>query len=159
MIKQGRWSLMGQEAIMRRKMISAIIFAIVMTIGMLVFIGLYIDERNLVQEKYREQYSTALGNVTEDIDSYIKAEGDKDMRYTRIVCDMSTADSFAFLIDNFTDRQKTVNELYTCLLKYPEQMTGKLEDVKEAVADMQQGLDKGYDKADEIIDSVNKKGN
>ena len=91
---------MDQQAIMKGKMISAIIFAIVMTIGMLVFIGLYIDERNLVQEKYREQYSTALGNVTEDIDSYIKAEGDKDMRYTRIVCDMSTADSFAFLIDN-----------------------------------------------------------
>ena len=47
MIKQGRWSLMGQEAIMKRKMISAIIFAVVMAIGMLVFIGLYMDERKV----------------------------------------------------------------------------------------------------------------
>ncbi len=159
MIKQGRWSLMGQEAIMKRKMISAIIFAVVMAIGMLVFIGLYMDERKVSQQKYREQYNESLSHVAEDIDSYLKAEGDKDMRYTRIVCDMSNADSFAFLLDDFTDKQKTVNELYTCLLKYPEQMSGKLEDVKAAVEDMKQELDKGYEKADEIVDSVNKKGN
>ena len=150
---------MNQESIMKGKMVTAIVIAVITLIGMLVFIGLYIDERNLVQQKYREQYNTALGNVCEDIDSYLNAEGDKDMRYTRIVCDMSNADSFAFLIDNFTEKQKTVNELYTCLLKYPEQMSGKLEEVKEAVSDMQQELDKGYEKADEIIDSVNKKGN
>lgn len=150
---------MDQQAIMKRKMISAIVFALIMAIGMLVFIGLYIDEKRIVQERYKEQYSTSLKHVSEDIDSYLNAEGDKDMRYTRIVCDMSTADSFAFLIDNYTEKQKTVNELYTCLLKYPEQMTGKLEDVKDAVEDMRQDLDKGYDKAEDIIDSVNKKGN
>ena len=150
---------MNQEAIMKRKMISAIIFAVIMAIGLLVFVGLYIDERKVSQQKYREQYNTCLSHVADDIDSYLNAEGDKDMRYTRIVCDMSNADSFAFLIDDFTDKQKTVNELYTCLLKYPEQMSGKLEDVKSAVEDMQQELDKGYEKADEIIASVNKKGN
>ena len=150
---------MDQQAIMKRKMISAIVFALIMAIGMLVFIGLYIDEKRIVQERYKEQYSTSLKHVSEDIDSYLNAEGDKDMRYTRIVCDMSTADSFAFLIDNYTEKQKTVNELYTCLLKYPEQMTGKLEDVKDAVEDMRQDLDKGYDKAEDIIDSVDKKGN
>ncbi|MBR6338327.1 MAG: hypothetical protein IKR76_11460 [Ruminococcus sp.] len=150
---------MDQQAIMKRKMISAIVFAVIMAIGLLVFIGLYIDETKLVQQKYREQYHTSLAHVSEDIDSYLNAEGDKDMRYTRIVCDASNADSFAFLLDDFTEKQKTVNELYTCLLKYPEQMREKLEDVKTAVNDMKQELDKGYEKADEIIASVNKKGN
>ena len=55
--------------------------------------------------------------------------------------------------------QIIVNELATCLLKYPEQMTGKLEDVKKAADDMAAGLDKGYDEAKEIVESINKKGN
>ncbi len=57
------------------------------------------------------------------------------------------------------EKQIIVNELSTCLLKYPDQMKGKLEDVKTAVDDMQQELDKGYEKAKEIVDSVDKKGN
>ena len=150
---------MNQEAIMKRKMVSAIIFSIITLIGMLVFIGLYIDETKLVQETYKAQYHTSLKHVSDDISSYLNAEGDKEMRYTRIVSDMSNADSFAFLIENFTDKQKIVNELATCLLKYPEQMKEKLPDVKQAVDDMQKELDKGYEEAQEIIDSVNKKGN
>ena len=150
---------MNQEAIMKRKMITAIIVSIVTIIGMLVFIGLYIDETKLVQQTYKEQYHTSLRHVSEDITSYLNSEGDKEMRYTRIVSDMSNADSFAFLIENFTEKQKTVNELATCLLKYPEQMREKLPDVKQAVDDMRQDLDKGYEEAQAIVDSVNKKGN
>lgn len=150
---------MDQTAIMKRKMISAIIICILAIVGMLVFIGLYIDEKEEVQKTYRSQYHTSLQHVEDDISSYLNAEGDTDMRYTRIVSDMSNAGSFAFLLDGFTDKQKTVNELYTVLLKYPEQMSTKLEDTLDAVKDMRQELDKGYDKAQEIIDSVDKKGN
>ena len=150
---------MNQEAIMKRKMVSAIIFSIITLIGMLVFIGLYIDETKLVQQTYKEQYHTSLKQVSSDITSYLNAEGDKEMRYTRIVSDMSNADSFAFLLQDFTEKQKIVNELSTCLLKYPEQMTEKLSDVQKAVDDMRQDLDKGYEEAQAIVDSVNKKGN
>ena len=150
---------MDQQAIMKRRMISAIVICIISIIGMLVFIGLYVDETRRVQETYRSQYHTSLKHAGDDITSYLNAEGDMEMRYTRLVSDMSNAGSFAFLIDGFTEKQIVVNELYTVLLKYPDQMKGKLEDVSEAVKDMQQELDKGYDKAQEIIDSVDKKGN
>lgn len=150
---------MNQEAIMKRKMVTAIIVSIVTIIGMLVFIGLYIDETKRVQETYKEQYHTSLKHVSDDITSYLNAEGDLEMRYTRIVANMSNADSFAFLLEDFTEKQKTVNELSTCLLKYPEQMSEKLEDVQKAVDDMRKDLDKGYEEAQAIVDSVNKKGN
>ena len=150
---------MNQEKIMKRKMVTAIALCIIAIVGMLVFIGLYIDEKNSVQQTYRSQYHTSLKHVSDDVTSYLEAEGDKEMRYTRLVSDMSNAGSFAFLIDGFTEKQIIVNELSTCLLKYPDQMKGKLEDVKTAVDDMQQELDKGYEKAKEIVDSVDKKGN
>ena len=150
---------MNQESIMKRRMVTAIALCIIAIVGMLVFIGLYIDEKNSVQQTYRSQYHTSLKHVSDDVTSYLEAEGDKDMRYTRLVSDMSNAGSFAFLIDGFTEKQIIVNELSTCLLKYPDQMKGKLEDVKTAVDDMQQELDKGYEKAKEIVDSVDKKGN
>ena len=150
---------MNQEGIMKRKMVTAIIICIITIIGMLVFIGLYIDESKRVQETFVAQYNTSLEHVSDDVASYLDSEGDKDMRYTRIVSDMNTASSYAFLIEDFTDKQKTVNELSTALLKYPEQMSGKLEDVKIAVDDMRNGLDKGYDEAQAIVDSLDKKGN
>ncbi len=150
---------MNQEKIMKRRMVTAIALCIIAIVGMLVFIGLYIDEKNSVQQTYRSQYHTSLKHVSDDVTSYLEAEGDKEMRYTRLVSDMSNAGSFAFLIDGFTEKQIIVNELSTCLLKYPDQMKGKLEDVKTAVDDMQQELDKGYEKAKEIVDSVDKKGN
>ncbi len=150
---------MNQEGIMKRRMVTAIVLCIIAMIACLVFIGLYIDESNRVQETFRSQYYTSLQHVSDDVTSYLESEGDKDMRYTRLVSDMNTASSYAFLIDNFTDKQIIVNELATCLLKYPEQMTGKLEDVKKAADDMAAGLDKGYDEAKEIVESINKKGN
>ena len=150
---------MNQETIMKRRMVTAIILCIITIIGMLVFIGLYIDETKRVQETYKAQYHTSLKHVSDDVTSYLSAEGDLEMRYTRLVSDMSNAASFAFLLDGFTEKQIIVNELATCLLKYPEQMREKLEDVKKAVDDMQQELDKGYEEAKEIVDSINKKGN
>ena len=58
------------------------------------------------------------------------------------------------------DQKRTVNELQTCMMKYPEQIQKKetLEDIRTAVTDMSQNLDKGYDEAAKVVDSINKKG-
>ena len=74
------------------------------------------------------------------------------------MADMNSVASFAFLLNDFEESQKSVNELYTCFLKYPEQMKEKLEESKTAVQDMLAGLDKGYEEADAIVESINKKG-
>ena len=151
---------MGQEELMKRRMVRAIIMTVISLIALVVFIGLYIDETHRVQETYRAQYKQSLYHVSEDISDYLSGEADYDMRYTRIVCDMSNANSFAFLIKDFTRQRKTVNKLYTCLLKYPEQMNNEemLKKVDKAVKDMAKDLDKGYDEADAIIDSIDKLG-
>ena len=139
-------------------MISAIIVAIVTLAALLVFIGLYIDETKRVQETYRKQYKINLAHVTEDLDSYINSEGDKDMRYTRLISDMSSVNSFAFLIDDFTEQQKAMNQINTALIKYPVQMKEKLEELREIVKDISNDLDKGYDNAFKLVDSLDKKG-
>jgi hypothetical protein len=139
-------------------MISAIILFILTFIAMLVFIGLYIDETRRTQETYRKQYRANLGHVVEDIVSYRNAEGDHALRYTRIVSDMSSANSFAFLIDSFDDEKKTINEITTCIMKYPDQMKTKLDDLETALNDILADLDKGYDEAAELVASIDKKG-
>ena len=45
------------------------------------------------------------------------------------------------------------------MVKYPEQMQGKLEDVKKALDHITENLDKGYREVNEIVDSVDKIGN
>lgn len=143
---------------MKRRMIRAIILFVITFIALLVFIGLFIDETRRVQETYRKQYKVAIGDVIDDLDSYINAEGDLDLRYMRIVSDMSSADSFAFLIDSFESEKKVINELHTCFMKYPEQMKEKLEETRTALQDILDELDKGYDEAAAVVESVNKKG-
>ena len=51
-----------------------------------------------------------------------------------------------------------MNELHYCLVKYPEQMKNKLEDVSKALKDVYDNLDKGYDEMREVVDSVDKMG-
>ena len=68
---------------------------------------------------------------------------------------MSNASSYAFLIDDFNYEQKTINEVSTALIKYPEQMSTKPEELNTAVNDI---LDKGYNEARAIVDSLDKKG-
>ena len=111
-----------------------------------------------MQETYRRQYRTGLIDVVEDIASYRNAEGDFDLRYRCIINDMSGANSFAFLIEDLDDEKKTINEVNTCLIKYPEQMSGKLEELEKALSDILDGLDKGYEEAQALVDSINKKG-
>ena len=143
---------------MKRRMISAIILFIITFIALLVFIALYMDEVRRVQETYRNQYRTSLGDVVEDIRSYRNGEGDMELRYMRILSDMSGANSFVFLIDDLGDEKKVINEVNTCIMKYPEQMRSKLDELETALQDILDGLDKGYDEAKALVDSIDKQG-
>ena len=146
---------------MKRRMIRAIILFIITFLALLVFIGLYIDETRRVQETYRTQFIANLAQTSESIQSYLDNDSDLDMRYRRIVSDMSSADTFVFLLDNVTEAQKiTVNELQSALLRYPEQMQERerMEALLEAVTDLQSNLDKGFDEAAAIVDSLDLKG-
>lgn len=149
---------MNQEKLMKRRMIRAIILFLITFVALIVFIALYIDETKRVQETYRKQYKTNLVKVSQDIDSYTNGEGDLELRYMRIVNDMSAANAFKFLIDSPEEEKRTINEITTCLMKYPEQMKEKLGDMKNALDDIIEDLDKGYDETQKVVDSVDKKG-
>ncbi len=149
---------MDQEKIMKRRMIRAIVLFIFTFIAMLVFIGLYIDETKRTQETYVAQYKDNLMHVSEDITSYLNNEGDLDMRYMRIVSDMSSANSFAFLVEDYEKEKVTINQLNACVIKYPEQTKQKLPELKTAIDDILANLDKGYKEADDFVSSIDKKG-
>lgn len=149
---------MNQEKILKRRMITALILWIITLIALLVFIGLYIDETRRVQETYRKQYKTELTHAVKEIDSYLENKGDTALRYKRITSYVTCASSYAFLIENsFDKQQKVINEVNTCMIKYPEQMSTRLEELKQAFDDIGADLDKGYEEAQAVVDSVNKK--
>ena len=151
----------SQETLMKRRMISAIILFVITLVAMLVFVGLYIDETKRTQETYYIQYKNDLSHVSEDVTSYLDAEGDKDFRYVRLISDMSSADSFAFLLTRLDeDKKKTVNELKYCIMRYPEQMQeeARLTELQKAVDDILAELDQGYEEAQALVDSVDKQG-
>lgn len=150
---------MNQDKIMKRRMITAIVLLIVTLITMCVFIGLYIDETHRVQETYRKQYRTELGHVSEELGLYLDAEGDHEFIYRRASSYMSCAASFAFLLNDFEEKQVVVNQIQSAMIKYPVQMNTKIGELKEAVDDILGDLDKGYDELREIIDSLELKGN
>lgn len=152
---------MTQERIMKKRMIRAIVLLVIALIALLVFIGLYIDEKHRVQETYRTQFNSYLVKASGSIDSYMNAEGDLPLRYRRILSDISCAEGFAFQMTGLTEDQKrSFNELHACLLKYPEQMQQeeKLTAMRTAVTDMSQNLDKGFDEVADIVASIDKKG-
>lgn len=148
----------GQEYLMRQKMLRAIVIAIILGIALTVFIALYVAETKRVQETYRAQYNKSLISVLEDIHSYQNADGDFELRYRILVADMSSANSFAFLLDDFTERQKSINGLYTVVIKYPEQTQKRIDEVEVIFADLTANLDKGYDEMDEFVASIDLKG-
>lgn len=152
---------MTQEQLMKRRMVRARVLLAITLVSLLIFIGLYIDETHRVQETYRAQFTDCLSNASASVDSYLDAEGDLPLRYRLILSDLSNANCFAFLINDLTaEQKKAVNELYTCMLKYPEQMqdTQRLNALKTAATDMSQNLDKGFEEAEDIVASVDKKG-
>ena len=71
---------------------------------------------------------------------------------------MGAARAFVFLIDDYTEQQKTINELYYCFVKYPVQMKEKLEQTGAALTHITEHLDKGYDEVNEIVNSIEKLG-
>ena len=146
---------MNQEKIMKAKMITAIVICIAALAGLFVFIGLYMDKSEEVIAKYMENLSAA----SEEIDIYLENGKDLPTRYNMIISDMGAARSLVFLIDDYTEEQKAINELHYCFVKYPEQMQGKLEDVEKALDHITENLDKGYREVNEIVDSVDKMGN
>jgi len=149
----------NQEILMKRRMIRAIVLFLLTLIALVVFIALYIDETKRVQETYRIQYITNIDHVIEDIDSYTNGGGDYPLRYMRIVNNMGSVSSFAFLINGIDDEKKiAINELNACVMKYPEQMKGKLDEMKKALSDVRDGLDKGYSEVNELVGSVDKMG-
>ena len=151
---------MTQEKLIRERIVVRTILLSITIIALVVFIGLYTDEKRHVQEAFTTRYEANLERVQEDILSYLEAEGDYEMRYTRLLTDMSTAKEFAFLIDNFADKQIIVNEMYTILLKYPEQMQEEenLKAMYTAVGDIRNHLDQGYVEAKELVNSIDKLG-
>lgn len=150
---------MNQEKIMKGKLVTTIILLIATVIALIVFIALYVDETRKTERNYRAHYRAEMQHLSGEIEGYLNTEGGYDTRYNMIIGYSSCAASYAFLMNDFEEQQKAVNELYTCFVKYPEQMSEKLEDVKTAVDHILDDLDKGYDELREIIDSIDKKGN
>lgn len=122
---------MNQEKIMKAKMITAMVICIAALAGLFVFIGLYMDKSEEVRKTYIAKYMENLSAASEEIDTYLESGKDLPTRYNMILSDMGAARSLVFLIDDYTEEQKAINELHYCFVKYPEQMQGKLEDVKK----------------------------
>lgn len=150
---------MNQEKIMKAKMVTAFIMFFAALAGLFVMIGLYVDKSKEVQDTYKAKYKQNLEEAVDEIDTYLKDEKDFEIRYNMMISDLGAARNMVFLIDGYTDEQKTINELHYCYVKYPEQMKDKLKDTKTALMDIIKDLDKGYDEADEIVESVDKLGN
>lgn len=143
---------------MKRKMISAIIWSLILLIALLVFIGLYVDKSREIQTTYKKQYKQNLSDATEELDTYFDRKIDYDMHYNMVLSDIGAARSFVFLIEDYTENQKAINELHYCLVKYPKQMKTRLEAVNQGLKDIVDNLDKGYDEIREVVDSVDKMG-
>ena len=135
---------MNQEKIMKAKMVTAIFIALAAVVAVFVFAGLYFDQRRINRLEYIDQYENNILLAAEEIDM--------------VLSDLGAARSIIFLIDDYTEKRKIINELHYCFVKYPNQMREKLDDSSKALHDIADHLDKGYDEAKEIVDSINKLG-
>ena len=149
---------MNQEKIMKAKMVTAIFIALAAVIAVFVFAGLYFDQRSMNRLEYIDQYENNILLAAEEIDKYNEKQTDYDLHYNMVLSDLGAARSIVFLIDDYTEKQKIINELHYCFVKYPNQMREKLDDSSKALHDIADHLDKGYDEAKEIVDSINKLG-
>ena len=149
---------MNQEKIMKAKMVTAIFIALAAVVAVLVFAGLYFDQRRMNRLEYIDQYENNILLAAQEIDKYNEKQTDYDLHYNMVLSDLGAARSIVFLIDDYTEKQKIINELHYCFVKYPNQMREKLDDSSKALHDIADHLDKGYDEAKEIVDSINKLG-
>ena len=67
--------------------------------------------------------------------------------------------SFSFLMDSQLDVHKSINELYTVFLMYPEQMDKRMAEIRKILEDINTAENDAYDKLQEFIESIDKKGN
>lgn len=143
---------------MKAKMITAIVVAVVSIIAVLVFAGLYFDQCQKNRLDYIYRYEESILNAAEEIDKYNEKMTDYDLHYNMILSELGAARTIVFLVDDYTDKQKAINEIHCCFVKYPEQMKDKLDESAQAFHDIASHLDKGYEELQEIIDSVDKLG-
>lgn len=150
---------MNQEKIMKAKMITAILIAALSLIAIFVFAGLYFDQRQKNRLEYIGQFEENISEAAEEIDKYIEKNTDYDLHYNMVLSDIGAARAMIFMVDDYTEKQKIINEIHYCFIKYPEQMKDKLPEVSQAFHNIADHLDKGYDEVQLIIDSVDKLGN
>lgn len=150
---------MNQEKIMKAKMVTSIIIAVASMIAVFIFAGLYFDQIKKNRLEYIAQYEENISLAAEELDKYIEKQTDYDLHYNMVLSDLGAARSIIFLVDDYTDKQKIINEIHYCFVKYPVQMKEKLEESAQAFHDIADHLDKGYEEAQAIIDSVDRLGN
>lgn len=143
---------------MKAKMITAIVFAVTALIAVLMFAGLYFDQRQKNRLDYIYRYENSILNAAEEIDKYNEKLTDYDLHYNMILSELGAARTIVFLVDGYTDEQKIINEIHYCFVKYPDQMKNKLNESAQAFHDIADHLDKGYEEVQEIINSVDKLG-
>ncbi len=143
---------------MKSKMISAIIMLIISLLALAIFIALYIDEVRKTEEEYKKHYLLSISSASENISLYISKGTDTDMRYNMIISDIGAARTIVFLIKGYTEQQKSMNELHSCFIKYPDQTVDKFDEIREALNMIVADDEKCYDKVIEIVESYDKKG-
>lgn len=143
---------------MKAKMITAIFVAIASIIAIFVFAGLYFDQLQKNRLEYIGQFESSISDAAEEIDKYLGTDADYELHYNMIISNLGAARNMIFLVDDYTEKQKVINEIHFCFIKYPEQMKDKLPEVSEAFHNIADHLDKGYDELKLITESVDKLG-
>lgn len=150
---------MNQEKIMKAKMITAILIAVLSLIAIFVFAGLYFDQRQKNRLEYIGQFEANISEAADEIDKYIEKKTDYDIHYNMVISDIGAARAMIFMVDDYSEKQKIINEIHYCFIKYPEQMKDKLPEVSQAFHNIADHLDKGFEEAELITESVDKLGN
>lgn len=144
---------------MKAKMITAIIVAFVSVFSIFVFAALYVDQSQKNRLEYIGQFEKNILNAAEEIDKYYEKNTDYDLHYNMIISDVGAARAMIFMVEEYTDKQKIINEIHYCLIKYPEQMKEKLPEVSKAFHDIANHLDKGFEEVQKITDTIDRLGN
>lgn len=144
---------------MKAKMITAIIVAVVSVFSIFVFAALYVDQSQKNRLEYIGQFEKNILNAAEEIDKYYEKNTDYDLHYNMIISDVGAARAMIFMVDEYTDKQKIINEIHYCLIKYPEQMKEKLPEASQAFHDIANHLDKGFEEVQKITETIDRLGN
>ena len=144
---------------MKAKMITAIIVAVVSVFSIFVFAALYVDQSQKNRLEYIVQFEKNILNAAEEIDKDYEKNTDYDLHYNMIISDVGAARAMIFMVEEYTDKQKIINEIHYCLIKYPEQMKEKLPEASQAFHDIANHLDKGFEEVQKITDTIDRLGN